>query len=90
MHHDELWVYYVRDIEPKNDHAWISRVFIYDEHGEEVDLADACEACDGVNTCRDLGDDLEVALRCQVESALRTAGFSWKRLHLEEDSDTSD
>lgn len=88
VHHDDLWVCYERDLEPEKDYAWISRVFIYTEDGEEVDLADARDACDGVNTCRDQGDDLEVVLRCQVEAALRTAGFSWKELHLEDDSDT--
>ncbi len=90
MHHDELCVCYERDLESEKDYAWISRVFIYDEDGEEVDLAGAREACGGVQTCRDLGDDLEVALRCQVEAALQTAGFSWKELHLEDDSDTYD
>ena len=59
----------------------VEEIFYFDENDDERLCKTATDACIGIVTCADQGDDLWSWLRDQVEQRLLEAGISYAGLH---------
>lgn len=63
----------------------VLEIFFYDEEGEEQTCVAATNACLGLNTCADQGDDTWGGLKQLVVPHLAKLGISYGRLYFEDD-----
>jgi hypothetical protein len=75
---------YVRTQHDEREYISVLEIFFYDADGDEVLHHSAMGACEGLNTCGDMPDKLEM-LKQKVEHNLRIGRIPYKSLQMEDD-----
>ena len=76
--------FHVRTQFDGKDYLKVFELYYYDEDGNEVLDEQATAVADGGITCADMGEESLLALRRQVESALRAAGIPFGTVEVEQ------
>ena len=74
----------VRTIYDGRDLRSVDEIFYYDDDGEEVIHKEATNACIGVNTCADMGEEAYQVLSERITDILNSKGIMFSDISFED------